>query len=346
MSLPTTNVTISAIKTETGLTSNNVSGLVGASGLNKFSFYAPGSLSVDVNKNTVLTPPSSGYKQGDFRQYNHTTAPSVFSIDHDWGPGGTTFDVVHPWTPNQMNIWEYAIPGDYVTIKYYLSDSDRLAEINLLKTSDEALTFGTITPLTGHTRSTTKRIVSTQLPEVLGVPTGTLTKPNDIIYAEHYISDLANNRKINIGATRSSGFSTVLTHERSLPFISRIDNIIPVPSGYTAIFPDLHTSSFPVCSNTAEITQTFGGSTFNFYIKARGIFSTEDRIVAVQDCSVMLTINSVSQKIYQGSLSHHTGTLCSGSLTVGGGTWSYDEIGYISIVNASFATTPLFTVCP
>lgn len=71
MALGTTGITRSAIRTETGLVSKNGSELMKSAALSPYSFYGPGILSVDVNKNIVLLAATTS-KQGDFRGYNHS----------------------------------------------------------------------------------------------------------------------------------------------------------------------------------------------------------------------------------------------------------------------------------
>ena len=71
MALGTSAITRAAIRTETGLTSYNGSALMKSTTLNPYSFYGPGVLTVDANKNIILIAATLS-KQGDFRGYNHT----------------------------------------------------------------------------------------------------------------------------------------------------------------------------------------------------------------------------------------------------------------------------------
>jgi hypothetical protein len=71
MALGTTGITRTAIRTETGLSSYLGSELMGSNTLSPYSFYGPGRLSVDANKDIITLAPTVS-KQGDFRSYNHT----------------------------------------------------------------------------------------------------------------------------------------------------------------------------------------------------------------------------------------------------------------------------------
>jgi hypothetical protein len=344
MSLGNSNISLSAIKTETGLSGNKGSELVGAAGLNKYSFYAPGSLSVDGNKDVVITPPSANLKAGDFRSYNNAslTPSAQANYTQNWGPGGSTVNFTQSWFPQAKNIKEFADPGDYVTAKYYLSADDRTNEAGVIHSQIFAITFNGITPLAGHTRQTTYRANSTQTFNVTGFPTGGLSTPDCLVYCETYISDISGNRKINLGA-RANNYTTITFHQSQEPYVHGVGNIPSPPSGYTAIFPELNTAGTPVCNTVSPLTQSLG-TAFSFYVKARGIYGSDQRIVAITNVDVVLTLDGVSQTIYSGALSEAAAQLCSGTLA-SGGTWNYDKIGVVTFENVTIAPVPAYTTC-
>jgi hypothetical protein len=165
MSLPTTNLAVSAVRAETGVDSYSVATLVGASGLNAYSFYGPGTLDVDANYDVVLTPATSPYKLGDFRAYNHSSKTPRVQSDYDlwYSSGDSTITFMMAWFPEGMNIKEFAEPGDYVTLNFYPSSNDRANEGTQMHQEILPITFNEITPLVGHTRDTGYRAGSTQL---------------------------------------------------------------------------------------------------------------------------------------------------------------------------------------
>ena len=232
MALGTSNISTTSVSTELGLAppERQVSELCKESTMQKFSFYAPGFLSVDASKNTVWTAPTDKYKEGDFRKYNHTAAtpsgPNDFTVN--WGPGGTIANFTMVSFCQNINVWEYAVPGDYITHKYYLSSANRDSETSSIANDSSALLFNTITPLSGHTRTTNKQADNLQI-HFSSFPTSGLSTPNDTVYAESYISDLSGNRKINLGDVRSDGYTTITAHEYQTPYVDAIVNIIPVP---------------------------------------------------------------------------------------------------------------------
>ncbi len=345
MSLGATDISVSAIMTETGLSSGNVSALVGASNLNKYSFYAPGSLSVDANYDVVLTPPASNYKLGDFRLYNHSalTPGAQSNYTQNWGPGASDFDFAVSWFPQNMNIKCFAVPGDYVTMDFYPTATDRTNQTNRIKRQITAITFNSITPLTGHTRQPYYQASSTQAPVwIYGYPYAGLSDPNTTIYMETYISDLTGNRKINLG-TRSNNYTIVTFHKNQIPYITKSGNITPVPSGYTSAWIEI-TSGLTLCDTSGNLSQTFGGSTFGFYARIRSVYGANYRIIEQTACTVTLTLRGESQTVYSSPLNYNgSATYISGTLS-NGKTWAYDDAATIT-ATATFPTTPNYTTC-
>jgi len=95
--LPATGLTISAIRSAIGSAIYNLSGLVTAS-LNPNSFYSPGIPTPNgTTKIIENVAPSSPYKMGNFRYYDHLAAPATsggdFSIDvYEDGPDPRTIE--------------------------------------------------------------------------------------------------------------------------------------------------------------------------------------------------------------------------------------------------------------
>ena len=338
MALGLTNITISDVKTEIGSSSNSVSALVGATGLNKYSFYAPGSLNVDGSYNVTLTPPTSNYKLGDFRSYNDSALTPLAQVDYtqNWGPGAGAFNFTVSWFPQNMNIKAFVIPGDYVTMNFYANETNRTNEAGLLKQEVTLITYNAITPLAGHTRQVSQQAYSTQAPITINnFPDGGLSDPDTSIYMETFISDLAGNRKINLGI-RENNYTTIKFHKNQIPYIYGGGNVPSPPFGWTAIFPEVSISSTPVCSFASQLDMTFGSSTIDFYIVARGIYGLQEKIIDVTDCSVMLTIDGSTQKLYQGAISYSAGEHIDTTLTISGGTWAYGDEGAITLVDCEF----------
>jgi hypothetical protein len=343
--LGTTDITTTAVMTEIGSNSNAVSELVGASGLNKYSYYAPGSLSVDTNKDIVLTPPAADFKLGDFRSYNHAaTAPAVQAdFTQGWGPSNSNFGFNISLKYEGLNINSFADPATHVTVKIYASASDRTAESNPKHTQYFAISFTSDTPLPGHTRQSATKPATTgwHTLAVTNLDYSWLSDPNTTAYCEMYMSDSSGNRKINFG-TRANNYTTITFHKAQLPYIQAGSYLSTKPSGYTVVFPEIHTAS-TACAETDPIQMTWNDSGFTFYVKARGVYSSEQRILELTSCTVRFNINGSYQTIYTGALSYNQGTYITGTLTIGDGVWHYGDVGIVEIINEGYGTN--YTTC-
>lgn len=343
MALGTTNINTTNVGSEIGSSSHLFSALVGASGLNKYSFYAPGSLSVDANKDVVLTPPASNYKLGEFRNYNHsslTPSPQT-NFTKNWGPSAGNFDFAVAWYPQAINIKCFAVPGDYVTMNFYPSATDRTNETNRIKQQITAITYNADTPLTGHSRQATYRANSTQAPVwIYGYPYGGLADPDTTIYMETFISDVAGNRKINLGV-RANNYTTVTFHKNQPPYVYGTPNITPPPSGYTVAIPAVHSAATPICT-TSQVAQTFNSTSYSFYVKIRGINGGQTRMLQATSATVTLTVQGQSQTVYTGALSYTSGQLCSGTLS-NSKAWAYGDAGQVSITGVTWGAN--YTLC-
>jgi hypothetical protein len=349
MSLGNSNISLSAIKTETGLSSNKGSELVGASGLNKYSFYAPGSLSVDSNKDIVLTPPAPNMKAGDFRSYNNSAVkPSTLTpgLNLTWGPGGAYCSFVMNYKLEGLNLYAFAYRGDYITMDFYASTADRSAGSNLKHRQSFVIPIVSDTPLIRHTRQSAYKPSTTGWIQcnITGFDTTWLSSITDI-YVDTYISDSSHNRKINFGEAITDGYSSLVLQENVYPRISTQNTNNPVPpSGYTVIFPQISAGEVPVCSYGSSLDQALGQS-YSFNIVAKGIYGSSGRIVAIDSTDIILTLDGVRTVCATGvALSYGSGYYCSGTLA-GGGTWNYGKIGELAFENAIIQAVPLFTQC-
>lgn len=338
MALGDTNISITAVKTELSSASNKWSGLVGGVGTNKYSFYAPGFLTVDGINDVVLTPPVVSMKIGDFRRYNHAslTPTPTTSFTLGWGPGGATVDSVLPCFPQAMNIKEFAIYGTYVTYKFYTSAAARAAEGATVKTFTTALSFSAITPLAGHTRTTNSRVVSTQTPNVTGIPTA--TSP---LYVDTYISDIAGNRKINF-ANKANGYWTLTLHEYVDPYAYGANSGYPSPpTGYTAVFASVYTVDN---CGTGHVVQSLG-SNYSFKVVAHAIFGGSHRTVDLTNAIIHLIVDGQTTVVKASGTLSKDGVSFSGVLS-GGATWNYDDAGVVRFASGTtIAASPDYNSC-
>ena len=146
MALGDNDISTTSVGAEIGQPSiDTVSGLVGYNALNKYSRYSPGVLGVDINKNVILTPPTSDYKLGDYRRYDHSAAAPAFQAigTQNHNPGTTTRTITQPIAMNELNLaaisnngintsvtpWQYRIRANM-----YASSTDRANETNVLQT--------------------------------------------------------------------------------------------------------------------------------------------------------------------------------------------------------------------
>ena len=325
MALGSTNITTAIVRNYISGTSNKVSELVGKSGLNKFSFYAPGQLDVDTNKDIVLTPPSANYKLGDYRLYDASAVQPEAADDFTlgWGPGGSSFNAVIPWHPNTLNIKEFAATGDYVTFNFYASASDRTAEGNRVHTFTAAIQFSTITPLLRHTRTTSYKVNPVQIPTVQNIPTAYST-----LYLDTFISDISGNRLINLG-TKANGYTTLTLVESLNPRVTGQYSGMPVtPSGYTTVFPNVYASTR--CT-TGGLDQSIGTS-YSFSVVCLGIHFGGNRTIRLSSVDVILTLDGIRTVLQSGSELPSAGKAFIGTLATG--AWNLNDIGYVTFENA------------
>lgn len=342
MALGDTDINTTNVGSEIGSSSDLVSVLVGASGLNKYSRYAPGQLDVDANYDVTLTPPVSNYKLADYRRYdNSATTPSVNNpVSGSWGPTGTYCNVTFAYAPQEMNIKAFTNPGDYVTVKVYSNTTDRTNQANAVTGATAAISWNAHTPLVEHSRQVTQVANTGYVGNtiVVSIP---VTGGDETKYAELFISDISANRKINFGV-RANNYCTVTTHQYVNPYLYAIGLISGPPAGYTAAFIRISTTT-GICDNSGNISQTVGTNTFAFYARIMGVISANVRAIEQSTCTVTLTLRGEAQTIYSSPLSYSSPTYISGTLS-NSKYWAYDDAATIT-ATATFPATPGYTAC-
>ena len=349
MALGTTNITTTNVGTEIGSSSRVVSVLVGASGLNKYSYYAAGQLGVDGSKNITLTPPTSNFKLGDFRLYDNSAVPPApqAAITKNYGPSSGAFSFTIVYMLSTLNIKAFTTPADYVTVKCYSSSADRIAESNVKFTQTFAISYISDTPLAGHSR------LSATKPSTTGWQAVTLTSFSDawltnncIGYFDTYLSNISGTRVINFGTSVSAGYTNITFHLYSIPYLYGLNTNTPTaPAGYTVVFPTVSASATPVCSYSNSINQTFGGTTYDFYVVAKAVYVGGTRIVGLTSTNIILTKGGVRTTCATGvAIGYTTGYHCTGTLA-SGGTWGYDDTGTVTFESATIPSVPSYTQC-
>jgi hypothetical protein len=363
MALGDNNINTTNVSAEIGSSSDTVSGLVGAASLNKFSRYAPGTLSVDANKNVVLTPPTSNYKLGDFRRYTHTGAKPTFQTlsTQLHTPGTTVLTITQPIAMNELNLWVFPYNGINVGVSpnqyhlrcdVYLSSTDRSSETNILQTFYPiAVNMVSHTPLSGHSRQPAYVMntgVSGNLITLTDVNcgNGTVTRYFDFFFCDQ----IGANRLINFG-NKADGYTDITFRELMHPKITVTGNVTPVPSGSTAAFAQIYTASSPKCSTVSQINHTQGSGSYSFYIGMHAIVGGSTYLYSTTaSCSIRMTRGAESQIIASNvAMSDSSKVVISGTLSgwTQGNTFQYDENAVITVENANWATAwGSGSICP
>jgi len=359
MALGDTNINTTNVGSEIGSSSNTVSGLVGASGLNKYSRYSPGTLGVDGAKNIILTPPTSNYMLGDFRRYNHSAiAPHWHSMGTQyWGPGGGSANGIHILIAmEQLNI--AAIPDvgiDFTTnpahyrarVDIYGTEPDRTAGTSLLHSIYPIeVNMVAHTPLSGHTRQVnwvldTGDSGNDYVLNNIPVSSGDCTR-----YMEAYFCDIAGNRTANFGSNRAYGYVNVNFHENEAPqmlvgnYMSSGDHP-PAHGGvsWTVVFPGIYNAS-AVCTTSTPIYMTQGSGDNYWYVKIKGLSGTQWHQIGVQNCDLHLLYgpngNDYEDVIPNVSLTHNTGGYQWNPSLGEGRTWQYNWTGRVHLENITW----------
>lgn len=342
MTLLSSNITFTDVNTEVGNSPalNNLSELCADSSINPYSFYAPGFLKLDASKYVYWLEPSINFKLGDFRLYNHSsnTPRGADDFSLNYTSGDTSIGFIHPWYPENLNIKEVENFGDYITFKYYSSIANRNNDTAAINTVTVPIQYADITPLVGHTRDTDEAAGSTQIPQSSITVSG--FSGTTSVYARAYISNVSGTLRIELP---DKGYTTITCNEITDPIIRQQGNITGVPAGYTAAFLEINDDSTPLCFSNEDILVASPPRTdYQFYCHVRGVYGTETRIMEVTDCSIFLTVDTIKEGIYSGSLSHSSNTLVSFNLQDGGNLSSGDT-ALVTIENVTFGSN--YTTC-
>jgi hypothetical protein len=311
-----------------------------------WSFYGVGTLGVDANKNVVWTAPSSNYKLGDFRFYNRTAsaASGPDNLTHYWGPSGSTTDFPVVSFPNALNVLFVNAGATYITYKIYTSSANRTAESG--GTSQIQLWSGsTITALTGHTRTQTKKIDTIHVDTFTGYSTvgfgSSVTRYGDV-----YISDVSGNRLMNLGSSKSDGYFDITFIKNVSPLITE-SGLAPTPwpvsPTFTALFPALGTSSTP-CASGSIAGGSIGTTNISFYVGIHGISGSNTYSVAATNFTIRITYDGSTKDVSLGTLNANAKRSVSTTLP-GGKSWAYNKNAAISIVSSTFAAFPSTFTC-
>ena len=351
MALAANNITTRGVNIELGsplgVNDLTVKALCEYASQNPLSFYGPWGLSVNANKDPIISYGTNNHKLGDFRSYNHSAASTAANdFTQNWGPGGTEFDLTIVTLAGEINLDAIDSNAVYITYAAYLSSANRIAETSRHDRDINSVLFtDPYTPLTGHTRNQTKRIHALHIDTFVGMSNAGLSTPNDIIYLDTYFSDASGNRLVNLG-TVSGGYTDITTHERQDPEIFASGIIPSPPSGYTEINPVLAASNGN-CLDDSPLAFGSGGigdPDIDFYFGFHGIYGTETRSVEATSVTIQIEYDGETKNVVLGTVSHTAKTNVNETLP-GSKNWTYDIDAEISVVAATFASTPNYVTC-
>lgn len=350
MALASSNITVRLVNTELGspfgATPNDITvkDVCSYASQNPLSFYGPWTLGVDANKNPIINYGANNYRLGDFRSYKHAAASQAANnFTQNWGPGGTEFDLTIVCLPGELNVLDADPNAIYITYNAYLSSANRAAETSRHDRDINSALFTTITALAGHIRNQTSKIHATHVDTFAGMQISGLSTPNDIIYLDTYFSDISGNRLVNLGSV-SGGYTEITTHERQDPEIYTTGNISSPPSGYTVIFGALAVTSGNCLDDDPLSGGTIGTTGISFYFGFLGIYGVETRAVEATSVTIRIEYDGETKDVVLGTVSHTAKSYVSTTLP-GSKTWAYDKDAEITIVAATFASTPNYVTC-
>jgi len=175
--------------------------------------------------------------------------------------------------------------------------------------------------------------------------TAGLSTPNDIIYMDTFFSNISGTRLVNLGSV-SGGYTDITTHERQDPEIYATGNISSPPSGYTALFPVLAASNGNCLDDSplAFYSGGIGDPDIDFYFGFHGIYGTETRAVEATSVTIQIEYDGETKNVVLGTVSHNQKTQVDETLP-GSKVWAYDEDAEITVVAATFASTPNYVTC-
>ncbi|MHC4647890.1 MAG: hypothetical protein ACYTBJ_20700 [Planctomycetota bacterium] len=292
-----------------------------------------------------LTAPSNNDKLGDFRGYNHSantpTTPSDF--DRNWGPGGATISLTFVTYVEEWNLRETTSGSTpYISVRYYLSSSNRNSKTSAVRTYTVLASETSNTPPTGHTNNQTQRPASaSQVVTDSSFPTSLITKPDDVLYVDIYISDISGNEVARFGAAQSDGHVDVDTHEYANPFVDACGpNWTPQPSGYT--FVAVVVTSGSGVKNGVDFVESNGSTSYGtFYWYVYGLKSgTYYRIGSSTVTAVLRIPGGTDTTILSGALNSagaSSNESASGTLSASQ-QWAWDDEADVVLTAANWST--------
>ena len=350
MALTANNITTRGVNIELGspfgVNDLTVKALCEYASQNPLSFYGPWPLSVNANKDPIISYGTNNHKLGDFRSYNHAAASTgANNFTQNWGPAGTSFDLTIATLAGELNVLNCDSSAQYITYNAYLSSANRAAETSRHDQDINSILFNTITALTGHIRTQTQKIHSVHIDTFVCMATAGLSTPNDIIYMDTFFSNISGTRLVNLGSV-SGGYTDITTHERQDPEIYATGNISSPPSGYTALFPVLAASNGNCLDDSplAFYSGGIGDPDIDFYFGFHGIYGTETRAVEATSVTIQIEYDGETKNVVLGTVSHNQKTQVDETLP-GSKVWAYDEDAEITVVAATFASTPNYVTC-
>jgi hypothetical protein len=287
MALGLTNISMTAVYAELASSSSPMaaistpskpwalSTLCAVAGQSPWSFYGTGTLGVDSGKNVTWTAPSSTYKLGDFRKYNHganiPTPPSNFT--HAWGPTGITTNITLVSTVPELNVLYINANADYFRYNAYTTTARRIAaatgppSTNRYDTSEEQWLSNAVSPPTGHTRTQVKQVQPTHVGTFTGFNTSGLSG-DQVFYFDMYFADGGSDtRLVNIGATAAAGYVDITLHQKVIPYADNVGTCVSHGS-YTGAH--IEVNNIASSCTGADVNQTFGSTAYSFYARVVG----------------------------------------------------------------------------
>jgi len=252
------------------------------SGQNQYSFYGPWHVIPNATTKFIeIDYKTSDDKLGDFRLYNHSANKSdvVYStLSLSYDPTASTLTTVIPANMSEMNVLDaltgYSESALYLCHRLYYTSTARNSGSGYFQTLTSSLGFYTPTTVSGHTRTATRRVSSTQIHNVdmdISGMSGT-----DYIYVDTYISNSSGTELLRLGDSDSDGHTTITMTPYAAPYI--YGDIAPFGSGLTGARVALYTTNSK-CSE-ATIYPSVGATTYSFYVKIMGQDGVDTKLIS------------------------------------------------------------------
>ncbi len=344
MALAAGNITPRKANTEMGspfgATPNNlaVHDVCRRSGQNAFSFYGPWPMTKSSYL-PVISYGTSNDKLGDFRLYNHSAATPKAATNFTRKWSGNYVEIVMVSFPYEYNVLEADANAQYITYRFYTTTSARTAGTGYLISYTDVWN-SSAAPLygLGHTRNQSIKIASTHISPPHTINTIGFSTPTDYLYVDTYFSDISGNRLLHMGSL-TNGYTTITLTEVTGPILDGGATVSSPPSGYTAIWPAIATTSTKCLDET--ISETNGSTTYDFWISMVGVYGSITRTHQITSCTISLKVGGVtaaiktSQAIGYTSKTHITGTIPSG---LSGGAFNNGESWTVEVSNITWGS--------